>query len=120
MPRNSKLRLVSGARGLPPGKSATESSSQSPVPSPNESSDVLNIGKWGAAGNGGGPNVGLRSIPPGGRDELWNARQVAKEVGIPAKAVYSLGIPCVKVSSRRYRWWLSDIMTHFANRGNIA
>lgn len=119
MKNSTTLKLISADREGLPGNGTGVSSSRPSVPGDSRKHTTDQIGKWGEPSDRvGGPNSGLRAIPPGGRDELWTAKRLAKELGIPVKSVYCLGIPCVKLSPRRYRWWLSEILTYFEERGS--
>lgn len=121
MPRDPKLRLVAGSQGSPAGNGSPPSRSRIRVPDPFEQAAVPPIEKTlqGTSVRGGAHKT-LRAVSPGGADELWDASEVGVALGIPAKAVYDLGIPCLKMSRRRYRYWLSDIMKFLTDRGDLA
>lgn len=41
---------------------------------------------------------------------LLTAKQVAEVLNIPTTSVYTLGLPIVKLSKRRYRWRSEDVI----------
>jgi predicted DNA-binding transcriptional regulator AlpA len=49
-------------------------------------------------------------------DPLLTAAEVGRLLTIRTKAVYTLDIPRVKLSTRRYRWRLSDVLTYIERR----
>jgi predicted DNA-binding transcriptional regulator AlpA len=52
----------------------------------------------------------LKLVEEQGRPEpLLTAAEVAKIVNVPAKRVYELGIPVVRISQRSLRWRPSDV-----------
>lgn len=47
----------------------------------------------------------LPNLPP-----MLTAKQVAEVLNIPTTSVYTLGLPIVKLSERRYRWRREDVL----------
>jgi predicted DNA-binding transcriptional regulator AlpA len=58
------------------------------------------------------------SAPRAAHTPLLDARQVAAILSVPVKAVYTLPIPRVMVSTRRCRWRLSDVEAYIQKRRN--
>jgi hypothetical protein len=63
--------------------------------------------------------TGIQPMPILG-DVLLSAKDIAKELGIPVKSVYTLGIPgAVEISPRRYRWWRSKLLIFLHERTKL-
>jgi hypothetical protein len=121
MSRTSFLELVTARQANPLGKVASEANSRTASPGTNESRSTSGNEK-----SGGTPSeigvvaLGLRPVSTTDADDLWTAQEIAAALRVPTKSVYSLGIPCVPVSTRRYRYWRSDILAYLAGKEDAA
>lgn len=58
----------------------------------------------------------MQQIQDQSTDDLWTAKDVARVVRVPPKAVYGLGISHVRISNRRIRYRPEDVWAWIASR----
>lgn len=60
------------------------------------------------------------AAPAADLDPLLTAADLARILGVRAKRVYELGIPCIRLSARSIRWRRRDVAAWLSSRRTAA